>query len=390
MIAKMLLSAVLMVPFAAAPLLAQGADPNDIDRSVKPGNDFYRYANGGWLRTATIPAGQRSFDTRAILRERTSHRVRDLIQEAASSHAVKGSIGQKLGDYYASFIDQSAIEAKGLAPLADDLAKIAAIESKRSLSAYLGSTLNTEIDGLIGNADHVFGLFVNQGFEDSKHNYPHLLQGGLGLADRESYLDASPKATESRAHYQAHIASLLKLAGVADSDAAAAHVLALEIQMARAHAPDSDAADVFKQNNPWKRSDFTAKAPGMDWEAYFEAAGLAAQPDFIVWQPTAITGTAALVGSEDLATWKDYLRFHLLEHYASVLPKSVGGDEGADREKAAIAATTGALGQAIGQLYTQRYFPAHAKAKAQAMVRDLITAYRIRIANLSWMAPQTK
>src|SRR4051812_3066384 len=274
MIPKMILSIALAIPLAGAPLFAQtAATSNDIDRSVKPGDDFYRYANGGWLRTATIPAGQSSFDTRAILRERTSQRVRGLIQQAASSHAVKGGIDQKVGDYYASFLDQPGIEAKGLAPLADDLAKIAAIESKHSLSAYLGSTLNTEIDGLIGNADHVFGLFVNQSFDDSKHNYPHLLQGGLGLPDRDSYLDPSPKTVELRAHYQARIASLLKLAGFADSDAAAAHVLALEIQMARSHAPDSDAADVFKQNNPWKRSDFPVKAPGMDWEAYFEAAG---------------------------------------------------------------------------------------------------------------------
>src|SRR3954449_5359759 len=109
MIAKMLLSAVLLLPFAAAPLLAQNAEPNDLDRSVKPGNDFYRYANGGWLRTATIPAGQSSFDTRAILRERTSQRVRGLIQDAAASHAAKGSIEQKIGDYYSSFIDQNAI-----------------------------------------------------------------------------------------------------------------------------------------------------------------------------------------------------------------------------------------------------------------------------------------
>ena len=277
MIPKMILSIALAIPLAGAPLLAQtAAAANDIDRSVKPGDDFYRYANGGWLRTATIPAGQSSFDTRAILRERTSQRVRGLIQDAAASHATKGSIEQKVGDYYSSFIDQSAIDVKGLAPLADDLAKIAAIENKQALSAYLGSTLNTEIDGLIGNADHVFGLFVNQGFEESKHNYPHLLQGGLGLLDRDSYLDPSPKSMELRAHYQTHIASLLKLAGVADPDAGAAHVLALEIQMARAHAPDSDAADVFKQNNPWKRSDFPVKAPGMDWEAYFEAAGLPA------------------------------------------------------------------------------------------------------------------
>ena len=119
--------------------------------------------------------------------------MRDLIQEAAASHAARGSITQKVGDYYASFMDQDAIEARGLTPLADEMATISAITNKSSLSAYLGTTLNTEVDGLTANADHVFGVWVNQGFDDSRHNVPHLWQGGLGMPDRESYLDPSPK-----------------------------------------------------------------------------------------------------------------------------------------------------------------------------------------------------
>ena len=171
--------------------------------------------------------------------------------------------------------------------------------------------------------------------------------------------------------------------------------MALEIRIAQAHAPDSDAADVFKQNNPWRRADFSVKAPGMDWEAYFKSAGVADQPEFIVWQPSAVTGTSALIGSEDTDLWKDYLRFHLIAHYASVLPKAVAAilsdtQRAPDRSKDAIAATNAALGQAVGQLYTQHYFPPEAKAKAQAMVADLFTAYRARISNLTWMSPQTK
>ncbi len=148
----------------------------------------------------------------------------------------------------------------------------------------------------------------------------------------------------------------------------------------KSHAPDSDAADVFKQNNPWKRADFGVKAPGMDWDAYFKSAGLAGQSEFIVWQPSAVTGASALVRSESIDIWKDYLRFHLVEHYASVLPKAVaaedfafygtilsGAQQAPDRSTSAIAATNAALAQAVGQLYTQRYFPPEAKAKAQAM-----------------------
>jgi len=374
-----------------------------VDLSVKPGDDFYHYANGTWLKTAIIPAGQLSFDTRAILVARTSQRVRELIQHAAMTHSAEGSNPQKVGDYYASFMDESGIEAKGLTPLSDEMSFISAIKDKASLSAYLGATLNTETDGLTGNADHVLGVWVNQSFTDSQHYVFHLLQGGLGMPDREAYLDQSPKAAALRVQYQAHIASMLRLAGIADSEAKAARILALEIRIAQSHAPDSDAADTFKQNNPWKRADFAAKASGMDWDAYFKAAGVADQSEFVVWQPSAVTGTSALVAIESVDVWKDYLRFHLIEHYASVLPKAVAAEHFAfygtilsglqqmpESSEDAITATNAALGQAVGQLYTERYFPPEAKARAQAMVSDLIAAYRARIPTLTWMSAETR
>jgi putative endopeptidase len=387
---------------AAAPV-DQNVSTQDMDRSVRPGDDFYRYANGGWIRRAAIPAGQASYDTRALLVEKTSQRVRDLIQEAAAAQPVRGSVAQKVGDYYASFTEDDAIETKGLTPLAGEMAMISAITNKASLSAYLGATLNSESDGLTANADHVFGVWVNQSFTDAAHDVFHLLQGGLGMPDRDDYLDPSHKMAELRSRYKMHIAAILKLAGVADSEIKAGRILSLEIRIAQTHAPDSDAADVFKQNNSWKRGDFGLKAPGMDWGAYFNAAGVAGQSEFIVWQPSAVTGTSALVGSEGIDRWKDYLRFHLIEHYASVLPKALAAEDFAfygailsgmqltpDHYKNAIAATNGALGQAVGQLYTQRYFPPEAKARAQAMVGGLIAAYRSRISNLAWMSPQTK
>jgi putative endopeptidase len=374
-----------------------------MDRSVKPGDDFYRFANGGWLRAVAVPAGQLSYGTSAMLMEKTSEQVRNLIQEAAAAKPVRSSVAQKVGDYYTSFMDEADIESRGLTPLADEMATISAISNKTSLSAYLGTTLNSEVDGLTSNADHIFGVWVNQGFEDSERYVFHLLQGGLGMPDRDDYIDPSARMAELRAQYQAHIAAILKWAGFADSESRAARILALEVRIAQAHAPDADAADVFRQNNPWKRADFTVKAPGIDWESYFTSAGVARQAEFIVWQPSALTGTSALVVSESIDLWKDYLRFHLIEHYATVLPKAVatedfafygtilsGTQRMAGRTKGAITATNGALGQAVGQLYTQRYFPSEAKAKAQAMTTDLITAYHARIANLTWMSAETK
>ncbi|PWT83810.1 MAG: peptidase M13, partial [Acidobacteria bacterium] len=185
---------------------ASSQDPTQesdgMDRSIKPGDDFYRYANGSWLRATTIPEGRASYDTGAEIRKKTSERVSQLIQKAAAANAVRGSVEQKVGDYYASMMDEAGIEAKGMMPLADELARISAIKNKKALSAYLGTTLNGEVDGLISNTDHIFGLWINQGFEDTDHNFVHFLQGGLGMADRESYLDASAKAVELRAEYR--------------------------------------------------------------------------------------------------------------------------------------------------------------------------------------------
>ena len=292
----------------------------------KPGDDFYQYANGDWLKRNLVPVGQSSFDNRAFMAERASQQVRALIQNAASAQANKGSVLQKVGDYYASFLDQSSIDAKGLSPLADEMAKIAAIADTKSLSAYLGTTLSSEVEGLTVNADHVFGVWINQGFEDSEHNLPHIWQGGLGLPDRDDYLDSSPRKAELRNQYQAHIKALLTLAREAGAENKAARILSLETRIAQAFAPDADATDVFKQDNPWKRADFDTKAPGIDWNAYFQSAGLANQQNFIVWQPSAVIGISALVRNENIDVWKDYLRFHLLEHYAGVLPKAIAAE----------------------------------------------------------------
>jgi len=219
------------------PALSQHVAENGLDRSIKPGDDFYRYANGSWLKTTSIPTGRSTYDTRAILAERTTQQVSDLIQDAARSHATPGSTAQKVGDYYASFLDEATIEAKGLTPLADEFARIAAITNKTQLSAYLGTTLSAEVDGLTASSEHIFGLWINQGFQDADHNVVHFFQGGIGLPDRDDYLDSSQKKAALRAQYQAHIAAMLKLTGITDADTRAASVLVLETRIAQAFAP---------------------------------------------------------------------------------------------------------------------------------------------------------
>src|SRR5262249_45394807 len=259
---------------------------------------FHRFANGAWVKAIVVPAGKPSLDIRGMLAERNAQRVRDLVQEAATNRSSPGTCAQKVGDYYASLMDQSAIDSKGLAPLADRLSQISNIHDRSSLSAYLGATLGSEIEGLTANSDHIFGVWINQGFEDASRNFPHIWQGGLGLPNRDDYLDSSSQKSELRSKYQIHIARMLKFAGAADTESRSAAVLSLELRIAQAFAPDSDSTDVFKQNNAWKRADFDRKAPGLDWNAYFQSAGLSEQQDFIVWQPSDVTGVSALVHNE--------------------------------------------------------------------------------------------
>jgi endothelin-converting enzyme/putative endopeptidase len=232
---------------------------------------------------------------------------------------------------------------------------------------------------------------------------PYLLQGGLGMPDRAYYLTDNAKMAELRTKYQQHIAAMLKLAGYSDSDARAAKVFALETAIAKVHATREESADVLKGNNTWTLKDFAAKAPGMDWAAYFKAAGLSGQNKFIVWHPGAATGEAALVASGDLASWKDYLAFHKINHFGPNLSKAFvdqrfefygkalsGTPEQSARWKRALAATNGALDQSVGKVYVERNFAAADKQRIKQMVTNIIAAFSKRIDKLDWMAPATR
>jgi len=393
-------------PYAKESAISNGVDLAGIDHGVKPGDDFFDYANGAWLKANDIPADRSSWGAWGVLSELNNKRVRELIETAAAAKAADGSDAQKVGDFYASYMDEAGIEAKGLAPLKADLDRIAAVKDKASLSAYLGTTLRADVDALNATnfyTDNIFGVWITQALDDPSHNVPYLLQGGLGMPDRDYYVSDSPKMAELRTKYRAHITASLKLANVADADAKAERIFALETKIAKAHWPRVDSEDVHKANNRWKRADFASKAPGLDWNAYFKAAGLGAQGDFFVWQPSAITGISALVGSESVDTWKDYLALRLIDRNSSILPKAFVDENFAfygtalngtpklrDRWKRAVAATNGSLGEVVGKLYVEKYFPPESKAKIEVMVQDLIKAYHARIEKLAWMMPQTR
>ncbi|MBN8922129.1 MAG: peptidase M13 [Rhodanobacter sp. 68-29] len=413
---RWILSAAIVAVLCSAPALAAtppmprapdiGIDLGGIDLAVRPGDNFFDYANGGWLKTAQIPADRSSTGTFLKIFELTEQHTADLIRNAGASHPAAGSDTRRIADYYAAYMDEAAIEKHGLAPLKPELSAIDAIASKDDLARVLGSRLRADVDPINAtnfHTENLFGLFVTQGLEDPSHTIAYLLQGGLAMPSRDYYLSSDAHMAEFRARYRTYVVALLKQAGIADADAKANTVIDLETKIAKAQESLIASQDVHKANNLWTAADFAQKAPGLDWAAYFKAAGLDGQKSIDVWQPTATTGLAALVGSEPLDAWKTLLAFHTLDAAAPLLPKAYadlsfdfyghtlqGTPEQQPRWKRAVGATNTDLGDAVGELYVKKYFPASSKAEVQQLVKNLIAAFDERLDTLSWMTPATR
>jgi putative endopeptidase len=399
------LSLAFSVAVVAAAASSSGRDLPVVEANVRPGNDFYQYVNGAWFKATEIPADRSSMSDGAILSEQADQRTREIIQQTAQDKSATAD-AKKVADFYNAFMNEASIEKLGLKPLELRLREIAAISDRKSLSRVLGSQLRADVDVLNStqlNTGNLLGLWVAQDLDDPSRYVPFLLQGGLGMPDRDYYLDDSPSTAAIRAKYTPHLVKVLALASIKDAEAKGARIFDLEKRMATVHGSRVDTFDVAKANNHWSRKDFDTKAPGLDWQEYFAAAGLGGQGDFIVWQPATVTGLSALVASQPLETWKDYLAIRLIEHASPYLPKAFvderfefysktlsGTPKPRDRWKRGIAVTNVALGDAIGKLYAARYFAPAEKARAEAMVHNLIAAFSRRIDHLEWMAPATK
>jgi len=303
-------------------------------------------------------------------------------------------------------MDTATIEARGLTPIRPHLDSIAAIKTPAQLASCLGETLRADTDALNNTNFHtpnLFGLWVAPGFNDPDHYTAYLMQGGLVLPDRAYYVTDSARMKDIRDKYKAHIAAMLKLAGYDNADERAAKILALETSIAEKHLSLAEDEDIKKANNVWQMADFAKKAPGLDWAEFFKAADLSKQPNFIVWQPTAVTAEAALVGSTSMETWKDYLAFHMLENYAGVLPAAFtderfnfagkvlsGAQAQRPRDQRAVAVVNGILGDAVGKIYAEQFFPAEQKARVEEMVHNLLAVYHVKLEHVEWMASATK
>ncbi|TPG14554.1 M13 family metallopeptidase [Sphingomonas oligophenolica] len=373
-----------------------GVDLSAMDTSVKPGNDFYQYINGKWDARTEIPADKSSWGGFAILRDLSDTRTRAVIEGAASQQNAPGSINDKIGVTYASFMDAAAIDAAGAKPLAPYLAKVAAVKTQADLAKAFA-------DGTIAGIDMPIGAAVQQDLKDNTVYTVYVGQGGLGLPDRDYYLVDNPKFEEARTKYVAYIAKMMTMAGQPDPQGSAQRIYDLEKQIAQVQWTRAEQRQVEKSYNPMATGDLAAKMPGFDWPALLAEQRLGGQPQVIVAQPSALTGIAKIAAATPMATWREYLAFHTISAKAPLLSAPFvdtqfafygtalsGTPQLRDRWKRGVSLVNASLGEAVGQVYVQKYFPPEAKAKADELVHNLIAAMDIRLQKLTWMAPETK
>ena len=369
----------------------------------QPGDDFFAYANAAWLNATAIPAGKERWGVRDDINAANLVRITTLLEDARTARA--GSSARKVADFRAAWLNDAAIEAKGISPLRPALDSIDRVPDKLALTRLLGRGMRADVDPLnwgVYQSSHLLGLSVEESIHGEKHYVAFLLQGGLGLPDREHYINMDPQTQTLRGRYQAYISDMLALAGFDRAPQRAVAVIALETAIAQTQATREASANDRNADHVWTRADFARQAPGMDWSAFFAAAGLLKQDTIVAWQPSAVKGVAALVASQPLVAWQDYLRFHLLNDHADVLPRAFAAASlsmrGAiadqplpgTREQRALDATRLAMSDAVGKLYADRYFPVEQKQRVQKMVANVAAAFVKRVDAATWMSPATK
>ncbi len=390
---------------AVSPGTGLGISVAAMDKTVKPGDDFYAYANGGWLRTAAIPADRASVGAHTVADESTRARLARLVGDIVQGNAAPDSNPGRIRTYYTAYVDTRTIDQADMGPVKPHLERFSSISDVTALSRVLGEQLRADVDPLNATdwyTENLFGVFVTQALTGGRV-VPYLLQGGLGLPEREYYLSADPKMGAIRVQYRDYIAGLLADAGIPDAAARAERVYGLELKIAAAHASRAQSEDFVGSAEEWTRAEMSEKAPGIDWDVFLSAAGLGSQREFAAYHAEAIPKLSALVAREPLEAWKDWLAFHQINAHADVLPGRIdrrafafygtvlkGTTEQRPRAQRGIEALNEALGDALGKLYVDEYFPASAKREIEVMVAGIKQAFTRRIDALEWMAPETK
>ncbi|HEV7913948.1 MAG TPA: M13 family metallopeptidase [Albitalea sp.] len=375
--------------------LQSGLDRAGFDAAVRPQDDLFQTANGHWLKTTPIPADKADYGIFIQLRDRSDERVRKIVEELAASAAPAGSVEQKIGSFYRAYLDEAAIDQAGLAPVQPWLAQIDAVKTQRGLAALMGR--------LQGVASTPVAPWVDSDPKDPRTNRAMTWQDGLGLPDRDYYLQNNERYLKARKAYADYLETLFRLSGDAQPAKSAAAVYALERKLAQAQWSRVDNRDPVKTYHPMTVAALAKAAPGFDWPAFFNGASISGIDRLSVSQPSYTKAFAKAVQATPLSTWKLYLRAQLLDGAARVLPKDFRDARFAYRERAlagleqskprwqqATRALDAALGEAVGQVYVARHFPAEYKTRMQQLVANLLAAYGESIDTVSWMSPTTK
>ncbi|MGN6819260.1 MAG: M13 family metallopeptidase [Sphingomonas sp.] len=371
---------------------AFGIDLTTQDKAVKPGDDFWTYANGAWAARTKIPDDKGSVGYGAILSDEAEANVRKILDDMAANPAKYGATGKQVGDFYASWMDEAGIEAKGAAPLKPYLDRIAAVNNLTDLQTLFAST----------GYESPIGVGMIPSLADPTHYVAAVGQGGLGMT-RDFYLLPGEKYDGFRKAYRAYIQQMLELAGIPDASTKADGIFALETAMAKEQWSPEQNRDIAKLNDPEDLAGLKAKAPDVDWALMLKVSGFDSANKVLMTNNTALTAMGKIMVATPLQTWKDYLAFHFVSGHAAFLPKAFddaqfnfysktlsGVKVKRDRWKRGVQLTNGALGEAVGKLYVEQYFPASSQAKMAELIENLRTAYGEKIRNSTWMDDATK
>ena len=372
-------------------LSAAGLDFSNQDQTVRPQDDLYRHFNGGWLKTAVIPADRATDGAFMALRVQSEARVREIIEGATGSEEAT-----KIAHIYKSFMDADSVNAKGGSPIA---AELALVDSISTITDFISTFSKLEARGTSG----IFGTFIYADMKDASTNILYLAQGGISLPDEAYYREE--KYADIRTAYVAHITAMFTLAGVSDPAGNAAKVMALETSIASHHWDQVKNRDATLTYNKMNRAEVMALMPAFDWELYLTDGEIPkiVLDSVIVQQPSFFEGLGSILANFDAAAWKAWLKWHIIsgsapylsddftnENFAFFGKTLSGTPELRERWKRAVSMIEGSLGEAVGKVYVQKYFPAEAKARMENLVANLIEAYRVSINELAWMSPDTK
>ncbi len=380
-------------PRPKAEIGAWGVDVSGIDKAVAAGDDFERYANGGWLDRFTIPADLSTYGVFVQLGLDAEGDVRTILQDLSQEEHEAGSIEQKVGDAFAAWMNTEAIEARGLAPLKPHLDKIAKLRGRTAIADAFATLHNTSPYGM--------GIIPNPA--DTTQYIVFAAQDGLGLPDRDYYLKDEPRFEQYRAAYLKYIETMLGLAGIKRPKSKAKRIMSLETKLAKAHWTQAESRDIKKIYNPMSPAALAKLAPEFNWPAALKKMGLDAVKTIVVAQPTAIQASGKIVRKTRLGTLRDYLTFHFIRNHATVLPKAFddghfdfyrktlrGIEVQRERWKRGVNLINDGMGEAVGKIYIKRHFPPAAKQQMDELVANLIAAFRERLQQNDWMDEQTR